>query len=142
MFFVISFPLFTWTFYDIYESFVKFIILPTPGRLDLEVNLDEAESVELPPTPAPRSVKTTRVRRRPKVKEESSSDGEVSPTSVVPPSSSNTRTHSQRASKTAAMTKMTANNILSIDEEDEAEDDDNQEDSGSEVTSEHDSDAF
>ncbi|KAL3525026.1 hypothetical protein ACH5RR_013398 [Cinchona calisaya] len=111
------------------------------GRLELEVKLDEVESVELPSTPVPRSVRTTHARRRPKVEEESSSDGELSPTSIVPVDSSNMRTRSQRASKTAAMTKI-ANNTSSIDEEDEAEDDVNQEDSGSEVTSEDDSDAI
>ncbi|XP_027178343.1 condensin complex subunit 3 isoform X1 [Coffea eugenioides] len=111
------------------------------GRLELEVNLDEVESVELPPTPAPRSIRTARARRRPKAEEESSSDGELSPTSVVPADSSNMRARSQRASKTAAMTRMTTNNTSSINEE-EAEDDDSQEDSGSEVTSADDSDAF
>lgn len=112
----------------------------TPGKLDLEMNFDEVDSVEVPPTPVSRSVRTSRTRRRTKVEEESSSDGEFSPTSVVPADSSTLRTRSQRASKTAAMSRLTASHNLRI-EEDEAEDD-IEGDSNSEVTSEAESDAL
>ncbi|CAI9110253.1 OLC1v1010247C1 [Oldenlandia corymbosa var. corymbosa] len=107
------------------------------GKLDLEMNFEEVESAEVPPTPVSRSVRAPRGRRRAKLGEESSSDSESSPTSVVPAGCSTTRTRSQRASKTAALSKMTANHAT-IDEEDEAEDE-NGEDSDSAVTSEDDS---
>lgn len=93
--------------------------------------------MEVPPTPAPRSTRPSRGRRRARNVEESSSDEELSPSSVVPANPGATSTRSQRASKTVALTKMTAKRTLKIDEEDEDEDE------GSEVTSDDDdSDAF
>ncbi|KAK3039329.1 hypothetical protein RJ639_028729 [Escallonia herrerae] len=105
------------------------------GRLELELNLNEDESREMPPTPAPRSVRPTRARRRARHVEESSSDDEVSPTSVVPNNPGTMSTRSQRASKTAAMTKMTiANRAIRVNNDDEDIEE------VSEVTSEDDSD--
>ncbi|KAK3030600.1 hypothetical protein RJ639_039686 [Escallonia herrerae] len=90
------------------------------GRLELELNLNEDESREMPPTPAPRSVRPTRARRRARHVEESSSDDEVSPTSVVPNNPGTLSTRSQRASKTVAMTKMTiANSAIRVNNDDE-----------------------
>ncbi|KAK2990733.1 hypothetical protein RJ640_003801 [Escallonia rubra] len=104
-------------------------------RLELELNLNEDESREMPPTPAPRSVRPTRARGRARHVEESSSDDEVSPTSVVPNNPGTMSTRSQRASKTAAMTKMTiANRAIRVNNDDEDIEE------VSEVTSEDDSD--
>ncbi|KAL2504459.1 ARM repeat superfamily protein [Abeliophyllum distichum] len=108
------------------------------GRLALEINLEEGDSMEVPLTPALQSTRPSRARRRARVEEESSSDDELSPTSVAPTNPVVMSTRSQRASKTAAMTKMTAKQTVRIDENDEGDDDD----SGSEVTSEDDSDAL
>nr|GMC62438.1 condensin complex subunit 3 [Ipomoea batatas] len=109
------------------------------GKLEVEVTFDEDISMEVPPTPAPRSTRPSRGRRRVRNVEESSSDEELSPSSVVPANPGAMSTRSQRASKTVALTKMTAKRTLKIDEEDEDED----EDEGSEVTSDgDDSDAF
>ncbi|XP_059623216.1 uncharacterized protein LOC132266380 [Cornus florida] len=102
------------------------------GRMELNLNLDANESTEMPPTPAPRSTRPTRARRRAR-QDESSSDDENSPTSVVPTNPGTMSIRSQRASKTAALTKMTANRDVRIDDSDEEEE-------GSEVTSEEDSD--
>lgn len=94
--------------------------------LDLDYDLDDDHSSEIPPTPAPRSTRPTLSRRRLR-REESSSDEEVSPTSVVPSTvMSGTRSH--RASKTAALTKMTASRACDNIEEEEGE--------GSDLTSE------
>ncbi|XP_010670110.2 uncharacterized protein LOC104887214 isoform X1 [Beta vulgaris subsp. vulgaris] len=96
------------------------------GMLDLDYDLDDDHSSEIPPTPAPRSTRPTLSRRRLR-REESSSDEEVSPTSVVPSTvMSGTRSH--RASKTAALTKMTASRACDNIEEEEGE--------GSDLTSE------
>lgn len=81
---------------------------------------------ELPPTPAPQSTRGRRVRRRARVEEESCSEDEVSPTSVVP-AVINFRSH--RASKTAAMTKMTAKTTIRIDEYDDSDADEEGDDS-------------
>ncbi|CAI9763484.1 unnamed protein product [Fraxinus pennsylvanica] len=108
------------------------------GRLELEINLEEDDTMEVPLTPAVQSTRPGRARRRARVEEESSSDDELSPTSVAPTNPAVMSTRSQRASKTAALTKMTAKQTVKIDENDETDDDD----SGSEVTSEDDSDAF
>ncbi|KAK2652547.1 hypothetical protein Ddye_012403 [Dipteronia dyeriana] len=103
------------------------------GRLGLDLNLDVDAPVAVPHTPVPCSTRPSRSRRRVKP-EETSSDEERSHTSVqsVPPSAS---IRSQRASKTAAMSKITTKAIpTKIDEDDEGEEE------SSEVTSEDDSD--
>ncbi|XAR73559.1 hypothetical protein NMG60_11007561 [Bertholletia excelsa] len=104
------------------------------GRLELDHNLDLEDSTEMPPTPALRSSRPTRSRRRVKA-EESSSEDESSPTSVVPVNPGAMSTRSQRASKTAALAKMTASRARKISHEYVDE-----EGSESEVTSEEDSD--
>ncbi|KAK3218552.1 hypothetical protein Dsin_012522 [Dipteronia sinensis] len=107
------------------------------GRLGLDLNLDVDAPVAVPHTPVPCSTRPSRSRRRVK-REETSSDEECSPTSVqsVPPSAPGSRSiGSQRASKTAAMSKITTKAIPNkIDEDDEGEEE------SSEVTSEDDSD--
>ncbi|VFQ99691.1 unnamed protein product [Cuscuta campestris] len=118
-------------------------------RLEVEVELDENVTMEVPPTPAPRSTRPNRGRRRARRENvsssSSSSDEEFSPSSVVPVNPAGVMsTRSQRASKTVALSKMTANRrrTAKIQEED---DDDEDEDDGSEVTNDDDdddSDAF
>lgn len=89
--------------------------------MNLEYNLSEDHSIEIPPTPAPRPTQPSRSRRRTQ-REESSSDEEVSPTTVVP-STVRSGARSQRASKTAALTKMTSNRAYDdIEEEGEGSD--------------------
>ncbi|XP_074286606.1 uncharacterized protein LOC141611856 [Silene latifolia] len=112
-------------------------------RLGLDYNIDEGQgqgqrhSSEIPPTPASRARQPARSRRRAK-SEESSSDEEESPVSVVP-AVVMSHTRSQRASKTAALTKMTTSKAVKasfvgdIEEEEEEEED-------SHVTSEDESD--
>ena len=67
-------------------------------------------------------------------RDEVSSDEEVSPTSVVPTVPGTISMRSQRASKTAALTKMTVSRSVRVDSADDEEEE------GSEVTSEEDSD--
>ncbi|GFP96739.1 condensin complex subunit 3 [Phtheirospermum japonicum] len=109
-------------------------------KLELAINLDdEGDSMEVPPTPAPQSTRRNRPRRRARSKDESSSDDETSPTSV--PAVINSR--SQRASKTAAMSRITAKTTIRIDEDDDADtEDDDDVKAGSDVTSEDDSESF
>ncbi|PQQ01292.1 condensin complex subunit 3 [Prunus yedoensis var. nudiflora] len=102
------------------------------GRLELDFNMDFNVSVEMPQTPAPCSTKPTRRRKQVRLEEESS-DEDSSPTSVVPNNLGTVSARSQRASKTAALSKMTAKTAFGIDEDDEDEE-------GSEVTSDEDSD--
>lgn len=95
------------------------------GRLELKFDLDLEGLSAMPETPVPCLARTTRTRRRTRREESSSSDDDLSPQSVasyVPPT---TTVRSQRASKTAALTKMTANRKVSIeiDEDGEEEDD-------------------
>ncbi|XP_068336957.1 uncharacterized protein [Pyrus communis] len=101
------------------------------GKLELGFNLDFNVSVEMPQTPAPRSTKPTRSRKRVTLEESSSDDEDSSPTSVVANNLGTISARSQRASKTAALSKMTAIEALKIDEDDEEEE-------GSEVTSDED----
>ncbi|PIN11942.1 Chromosome condensation complex Condensin, subunit G [Handroanthus impetiginosus] len=105
------------------------------GRLELEFNIEEGDCMDLPPTPAPQSTRRSRPRRRARDEESSSSDDEPSPTSVVP---TTTVGRSQRASKTAALTRMTAKDKLRIEEDDNGDTEDDAEED-SEVTSEDDS---
>ncbi|XP_048230937.1 condensin complex subunit 3 isoform X2 [Ricinus communis] len=103
------------------------------GRLELDLKLDIASSAAMPQTPAlSRSSKLTRARRRVSREGETSSDDEeTSPTTVVQTS---VASRSQRASKTAALNKLTANRVVRIEEcDDEVEE-------ASEVTSGEDSD--
>ncbi|XP_022772037.1 condensin complex subunit 3 [Durio zibethinus] len=97
------------------------------GKLDLEFNLDVDGSAAVPETPAPCSTRPSRLRRRVR-REEVSSDEENSPASVksvVPTIPSTIGPRSQRASKTAAMTKITASKAARIEEDfDEDEDSD------------------
>ena len=113
------------------------VFMQFAGRLGLDLNLDVDAPVAVPHTPVPCSTRPSRTRRRVR-REETSSDEECSPISVnsVPPSASGSRSiRSQRASKTAAMSKITAKAIpTKIDEDDEGEEE------SSMVTSEDDSD--
>lgn len=115
------------------------------GRLELALNFDLDNRLSKLPTPAPCSTKPTSYRRRLRHEEHSSSDEETSPKSIVPQNSRaavNTRT--QRASKTAALTKMNSNRANKVNEEDDdkvnEEDYDDEDEDGSDVTSEEDSD--
>ncbi|KAL3838711.1 hypothetical protein ACJIZ3_023302 [Penstemon smallii] len=110
-------------------------------RLELEIDLNEGECMQVPPTPAPQTTRRNRVRRRARDKEESSSEDEHSPTSVVPKTPAVMSTRSQRVSKTVAMSRLTTKTTSRIDEEgdddaDDNGDDDDDDDAGSEVTSE------
>ncbi|KAH6796928.1 ARM repeat superfamily protein [Perilla frutescens var. hirtella] len=106
-------------------------------KLGLTLNLDKDEALEVPPTPAPASTRPRRARRRARDEQESSSDDEVSPTSVVPYTPAVINSRSQRASKTAAMTKMAAKTTIKIDEYDDGDGEEDDEGVG-EVTSEDD----
>lgn len=120
--------------YNLFNSSVCLFV----GRLGLDLNLDLNGSAEILQTPAPRSTRPTLSRRRVR-QQESSSDEESSPTSVVPSVPGTIGPRSQRASKTAALTKMTATKTVKIDED---EDEDGQdEDEDSEVTSDDNSKA-
>ncbi|XVF71042.1 hypothetical protein PTKIN_Ptkin12aG0003000 [Pterospermum kingtungense] len=112
---------------DLLEDEAKIIF----GKLDLEFNLDIEGSTAVPQTPAPLSARPTRSRRRVR-HEESTSDEEDSPAtikSVVPTAPGTGVPRSQRASKTAAMSKITASKALRIEEDSDA-------DENSDVTSE------
>ncbi|XP_065848887.1 uncharacterized protein [Euphorbia lathyris] len=105
------------------------------GRLEVEMKKDIGRSFEIPETPAvARSSKPSRSRRRARKDEDVSeeSDEETPATTVggaIGP-------RSQRASKTAALSKMTANKVVRIEEcEDEEE-----EEERSDVSSEENSD--
>ncbi|KAK9091471.1 hypothetical protein Sjap_024648 [Stephania japonica] len=96
------------------------------GRLQLDQNLDiRSTSMAIPETPAPRSTRPTRTRRRLKREDVLSGDEDEinTPASFAPAPPSEVITRSQRASKTAALSKMTASR-MAIDEEDEDEDND------------------
>ncbi|XP_021670919.2 uncharacterized protein LOC110657836 isoform X2 [Hevea brasiliensis] len=102
------------------------------GKLELDFNLDVDSCDAVPQTPAPlQSSKRTRTRRRAMCDEQTSSDEETSSTTVVQ-TFNGTSVRSQRASKTAALSKMTGGRVR-IDENDDEEE-------GSEVISEEDSD--
>lgn len=103
------------------------------GRLGIVYKLDRDGSMGMPPTPAPRSTNPARSRRR--IRQEESSDEESSPTSTVPAIVS-TIGFSQRASKTAALSKIAASTAVKINDSGDSQD----ECSASDVTSEDDSD--
>ncbi|KAL6337964.1 hypothetical protein AAG906_005933 [Vitis piasezkii] len=102
------------------------------GRLELDLNFDVDDSMEIQPTPVSCSSRPARTRRGVR-NQESSSEEELSPTSFVPKVTGAINTRSQRASKIAALTKMTANRAVRISEEDDEE-------QGSAVISQEDSD--
>ncbi|KAL4363502.1 hypothetical protein GQ457_04G022490 [Hibiscus cannabinus] len=109
---------------DLLEDEAKYIF----GKLDLEFNMDIDCSTVIPQTPAPCSTRPNRSRRRVR-REEVSSDEENTPTYVkfVSPTNPGTiGTRSQRASKTAALTKITSSKAVRIQEE--GFDEDNEED--------------
>ncbi|XP_073146295.1 uncharacterized protein [Henckelia pumila] len=108
------------------------------GKLELEMNLDEHESTDIPPTPAPQSTRRGRPRRRARDEEDSSSNDELSPTTVVSTNRAPMSTRSQRASKAVALTRMTANRTRTIDEDCDFDTGDSDEAAGSDVTSEDD----
>lgn len=100
-------------------------------RLRVDFKLDVNDLIAVPQTPVPCSTRATRTRRRVR-RESSSSDDESSPNTIVPSVPTTVGARSQRASKTAALSKMTANKDIRIDEEE------GEESSG--LTSEEDSD--
>ncbi|XP_031398839.1 condensin complex subunit 3 isoform X2 [Punica granatum] len=101
-------------------------------RLEISFELDAGGPMAVPQTPVPGSARPTRKRRQAR-REEWSSDEELaaSPTSVATGVPATASARSQRASKTAALTRM-AKRETNIDEEDESE--------VSDVTSEEESD--
>ncbi|KAJ4839007.1 hypothetical protein Tsubulata_021465 [Turnera subulata] len=103
------------------------------GSLELDLNLDVDTLAGVPQTPAPRRTnKPSRPRR--KTRNDDSSDDEVSSASICRTIPATIGSRSQRASKTAALTKITTNTAVKIDEyDDEGEE-------SSEVISEEDSD--
>ncbi|XP_057972406.1 uncharacterized protein LOC131160592 isoform X2 [Malania oleifera] len=104
------------------------------GRLGIDFNFNVNDSMRVPPiTPAPSSTRPARSRRR--VRHQDDSD-EGSATSVAPTIASAINIRSQRASKTAAMTRMSASRGIRVNDNDD--DDDGEE--SSDVTSEDDSD--
>ncbi|KAK9062182.1 hypothetical protein SSX86_019368 [Deinandra increscens subsp. villosa] len=114
-------------------------------KLDIQLNIDDDESsLEVEPTPVPRSTRPVRGRRRARQEKESSSsdEDETSYDAVVPANPVTVSVRSQRASKSAALSKLlstTKPDKIVDDENDEVED---EEDDGDEsaVTSEDDSD--
>ncbi|KAB5560881.1 hypothetical protein DKX38_005838 [Salix brachista] len=103
------------------------------GKLGVNINLDVDSPAAMPQTPAPpQSTRPSRTRRQ--ARHEDSSDEEDSPTTVVQTAPRTIGSRSQRASKTAALTKMTTNVAVRIVEVDDEEGE------GSEMTSEEDSD--
>ncbi|KAL8193981.1 hypothetical protein R6Q57_026223 [Mikania cordata] len=116
-------------------------------KLDIQLNIDDDDaesSFEVEPTPLPRSTRPARGRRRARQEKESSSsddddEEETAYNSVVPVNPVTVSVRSQRASKSAALSK-----LLSITKPDKIVDDEDEEDDGdgdeSAVTSEDDSD--
>ncbi|KAJ8763109.1 hypothetical protein K2173_023314 [Erythroxylum novogranatense] len=99
--------------------------------------LDLASSAAIQQTPviSSRSTRPSRSRRRVRCREETSFDEEISTIKAVSGIQGTTGARSQRASKTAALTKITASRAARINEVD-----DDTEQDGSELTSEEDSD--
>ena len=105
-----------------FTSNVFLLILYIEGKLELDCDLDLDGSVSMPQTPAAPATRPTRSRRRVRIEEESSD--EDSP-SVVPTTQHTVQSRSQRASKTAAMKKMSsATRSLKIDEMEELDEED------------------
>jgi len=92
------------------------------GKLELDCDLDLDGPVSMPQTPAAPLTRPTRTRRRVRIEEESS-DEELP--SVVPTTHHTVKSRSERASKTAAINKMSsARRSLKVDEMDELEEED------------------
>ncbi|KVI08613.1 hypothetical protein Ccrd_013012 [Cynara cardunculus var. scolymus] len=110
-------------------------------KLDVELNIDddESSSLEVEPTPLPpKASRPVRGRRRARQEVESScsSDEDETLQQIVVPTT-NPSVRSQRASKSAALSKLASSNKpVKINDDDEDEDEDEE----SEVTSEDDSD--
>ncbi|XLS52745.1 hypothetical protein HN51_013422 [Arachis hypogaea] len=104
------------------------------GKLEIDFNLDLDGSVAMPQTPAAASTRTRVSRRRVRIEDDDSD--EYSPAFAVPATQQTVRSRSQRASKTVAMSKMSATRSVRIDEIEEQEEEDD-----SDVTSE-DSDEY
>ncbi|CAA7055710.1 unnamed protein product [Microthlaspi erraticum] len=99
--------------------------------LGVSYDLDITAPATVPQTPAPCSTRPTRSRRR--VRVETSSDEDEQVASPPPPSAAtNLMTRSHRASKAAALAKMTASRMKLSD----AEEDDEEEEEASDVTAE------
>ncbi|KAI9118393.1 hypothetical protein K1719_010725 [Acacia pycnantha] len=92
------------------------------GKLEVEFDLDLVGPVAMPQTPATRpTTRATRSRRKVRIEQDSSEDDEVvSPASEVPTTAHRAAySRSQRASKTAALTKMTASVLQDHEIEDQ-----------------------
>lgn len=112
-------------------------ILPSyffEGKLELDFNLDLDVSVAMPQTPAAQPTRATRARRRVRIEEDSSDDEEDSQPSVVPTPVNTVKGRSQRASKTAAMNKMSS--AIRSPIIDEFEEQEEEEEEASNLTSE------
>ncbi|KAK4776536.1 hypothetical protein SAY86_005224 [Trapa natans] len=93
------------------------------GRLGIEYELDASRPMGVPQTPVPGSMRPTRTRRRVRRDDSSSEEEtETSPTSVAPSVPVTVSARSQRASKTAALTRMAKKNISIDEDEDEVSD--------------------
>lgn len=95
------------------------------GRLEVEMKLDSDSSIEIPQTPAAQrsSKPKTRPKRRARKDEDLSEDSdEETPAAAIGQTISGTiGTRSQRASKTAALSKMTTSKVVRIEECDDEE---------------------
>ncbi|XP_054789986.1 uncharacterized protein LOC129295485 [Prosopis cineraria] len=91
------------------------------GKLEVEFDLDLVGPVAMPQTPATRPTRGTRSRRKVRIEHDSSEDDEeFSPASEVSITAHHpVNSRSQRASKTAALTKMSASVIEDHEIEDE-----------------------
>lgn len=98
--------------------------------LGVSYDLDITAPATVPQTPAPCSTRPARSRRRARIEETSSDDEEEEeaspPLSAMPCAPNTLMTRSHRASKAAALAKMTASRMKSsdIDEEDIEEESD------------------
>ncbi|KAI4299612.1 hypothetical protein L6164_033053 [Bauhinia variegata] len=94
------------------------------GKLEVDFNMDFDGSVTMPQTPATRpTTRPARSRRRVRIEQESSDDDD-SPASIAPSTCHTVKARSQRASKTAALTKMTASKATIDDESEDSEEED------------------
>ncbi|KAG9444465.1 hypothetical protein H6P81_015805 [Aristolochia fimbriata] len=91
------------------------------GHLELDANLDDIFSTQLPPTPAPRTTRTA-TRRRMKSKDVSSDEDDVSSVSAVQVISSAINARSERRSKCVALNRI-ASRREADDEDEENESD-------------------
>ncbi|QCD98460.1 condensin complex subunit 3 [Vigna unguiculata] len=102
---------------ELLQDDVKLIL----GKLELDCDLDLDGPVSMPQTPAAPVTRPTRSRRRVRIEEENSDEESLS---VVPTTHHTVKSRSERASKTAAINKMSsASRSLKIDEINEQEED-------------------